>query len=285
MSGVAFLRSQIMSNGAFAPYIVGYVKGLNRICKIFVNMIPKYWITTRSMPVLMPSGERHYIKTNSKKGVYMNYDANCFDVKVDVGVNFAVQKEVALQTMTNLMQASKKFDDFMNAKGLPILLDNIDIRGVDELKEKAKEYEQEIEQQQQQAQEAMQKEQQQKDQMQQMAMAEAQKELQAPAKNQIDAMKVQVDAEDKATKNGISEQEMQLKMIELMAQMQSEAQDREIRIAQIQAEHERSLIQAQTMFAKELKSIFGGNNNVESMQEANEEGQEQESDEEMTGIA
>ena len=48
--------------------------------------------------------------------------------------SFQIQKSKALQQLLGLMGTSKLFDQFMNEKGLPVLLDNIEIRGIDQLK-------------------------------------------------------------------------------------------------------------------------------------------------------
>ncbi len=89
----------------------------------------------------------------------MNYDAMSLDVKVEAGVNFAVQKQISLETIIQLMQTSESFAAFINTKGLGILLDNIDIRGIEGLRQAASEFMQETEQKQQQAQQMAQQEQ------------------------------------------------------------------------------------------------------------------------------
>ena len=45
MSGIAFARSAIQGDNATVPYIVGYIKGLNRVAQIIVDLIPKYYKT------------------------------------------------------------------------------------------------------------------------------------------------------------------------------------------------------------------------------------------------
>ena len=145
MSGIAFARSAIQSNNASVPFIVGYIKGLNRVAQIIVDLIPKYYRTPRSLPVLLPDGKREYFEINKKGSLYMNYDPNNLQVKVETGVNFAMQKEIALQTIVSLSQSMPSFGQFFSQKGLQTLLDNIEIRGIDDLKEKAVEYEKEQE--------------------------------------------------------------------------------------------------------------------------------------------
>ena len=174
----------IQSNNASVPFIVGYIKGLNRVAQIIVDLIPKYYRTPRSLPVLLPDGKREYFEINKKGSLYMNYDPNSLQVKVETGVNFAMQKEIALQTIIGLSQSMPSFAQFFSQKGLQTLLDNIEIRGIDDLKEKAVEYEREQAQ-------AQQIQQQQQMQQQQVALQQAQKELQSPTSEQLGMMAIQ----------------------------------------------------------------------------------------------
>ena len=170
--------------------------------------MPKYYRTPRSLPVLLPDGKREYFEINKKGSLYMNYDPNNLEVKVEMGVNFAMQKEIALQTIVSLSQASPVFAQFFNEYGLPVLLDNIDIRGIDDLKEKSQEFQQKIQQQQQVAQKQQMQQMQMQAQQQTMAMQQAQKELQSPTQEQIEVMAIQKkaqlnDAAEFPLKNGM----------------------------------------------------------------------------------
>lgn len=137
LSGKAIQAGAMTSNMAALPYNVGYIKGINRICEIIVDLIPKYYTTPRTIPIRQKDGKRSYISVNSPGDVSVQYDPYFLGVHVEVGVNFAVQKQQAMQELTSLMQASETFAEFMNQQGLPILLDNLDIRGIDGLKEQA----------------------------------------------------------------------------------------------------------------------------------------------------
>ena len=242
MSGVAFARSAIQSNTASAPYLVGYIKGLNRVAQIIVDMIPLYYRTPRSLPILLPNGKREYMEVNKKGSIYMNYDPNSLQVKVEMGVNFAMQKEIALQTIVGLMKTSELFGQFMNRYGLPVLLDNIEIRGVDDLKQKAQEFEKELEQKSQMAMKMQQKQMQIQDAQTQMSLAGMQKELQAPSRGQIDLMKLQQQASVDAADISIKEQAAEMDFIELLSKIRSEDVDKELKAAQVEAENTRSTV-------------------------------------------
>ena len=251
MSGIAFARSAMQSNTAAMPFSVGYIKGLNRVAQILVDLIPKYYRTPRSLPVLLPDGKREYFEINKKGSLFMNYDPNHFQVKVEMGVNFAMQKEIALQTIIGLSQASPAFAQFFNEYGLPVLLDNIEIRGIDDLKEKAQEFQQKTQQQQQ----VVQKQQMQQ---QQMAMQQAQKELQSPTQEQIEVMAVQERAKVDAANIAIKERDSETKFLELMSKIKSEEVDNEIRLAEVDAENSRSAVEAAINISKHIHETKEG---------------------------
>lgn len=255
MSGIAFARSAIQSNNASVPYIVGYIKGLNRIAAIVLDLIPKYYRTPRSLPILKPDGKRDHVEINKKGSLYMNYDPNTLEVKVEAGVNFAMQKEIAIQTVISLMQASEAFAKFMAAEGLPILLDNIEIRGIDGIREKAKEF-MEKQNQQQQAQqqaeqqklqaEAMQMQQQAQIEQQktQMEMQQMQKVLQAPTMEELGMMSIEEKAKVDAANLAIRERDAETKFLDVMNKIQLSGAELDMKAAQQDAETTRESIKA-----------------------------------------
>lgn len=252
LSGIAFARSAIQSNNASVPFLVGYIKGLNRTAQIIVDLIPKYYRTPRSLPILLPNGERKYMEINKKGSLYMNYDPNTLQVKVEIGVNFAMQKEIALQTVISLSQSMPVFADFFGKKGLQVLLDNIDIRGIEGLKEKALEYEAEMKQQQQQAMQMQQQQSQQAQQMQQMSMMQAQKKLQTPTKEEIDLMRLQNDSQVDAADMSIKARNSEIDFIETMAKIRMLDVDAELEAERIDAENERSQVEALIAVSKHI---------------------------------
>ena len=257
MSGTAIANGAMMSNTASVPYVVGYTKGLNRVAQIYVDLLPKFFRTPRSLPILAPSGKRSYEIINKPGHLYFNYDAKDMMVKVETGVNFAMQKEMALKTITSMMSASENFANFINEKGMPFLLDNIEIRGIEDLKEKAEEYEVEQKQKQQQAQQAQQQQQQMAQQAMQMQMQQGQattalaqataqkemKEAQGPSKAQVDLMKVQVDKERYATDSALKEQQIENNFIETLSKVRDSQVDNELQRDKVSAENARTQVE------------------------------------------
>ncbi len=147
LSGVAIVEAATQSNAAAMPYVVSFLQGLQRVAEFLVDIIPKYIVTPRTVPIMGIDGKRDYVKVNQPNGVNLNYDQNVLNVKVEAGVSFQIQKSRALNQIIALMQASPLFAQFMNEKGLPVLLDNIEIRGIDQLKLMVDEWMQEMAQQ------------------------------------------------------------------------------------------------------------------------------------------
>jgi hypothetical protein len=252
MSGIAFARSAIQSNNASVPYIVGFIKGLNRVAQIIVDLIPKYYRTPRSLPVLLPDGKRDYVPINQKGSIFMNFDPTSLDVKVETGINFAMQKELAMQTVINLSQANESFGQFFNQEGLPIILDNLDIRGIDQLKEKANKWMAQQQQQAQAQQQAQQQQMQMEMQKQQMEMAALQKQIQSPTEGEVGAELVRAKAQNDAANVAIKAQDSETKRIETLSKIQAQGVENELKAAEVQAENLRSQVEMATKLGQTI---------------------------------
>ena len=139
------------SNNAAMPYVVNFLSALNQVAKVVMNLLPKYYKTARTVPVLYPNGKHAYIRINdrsSQKPVSIDFDKNDLEASVKAGANFDVQRNRALQTIVELMKSSETFKAMMETEGLPLLLDNIDIRGKDQLKKMSEQFLQQRKQQQ-----------------------------------------------------------------------------------------------------------------------------------------
>lgn len=156
LSGVAIVEGATQSNAAAMPYIVGYLQALSQFAEIGVDLIPKYFVTPRTIPVVGIDGKLKYQKINQPGGVSVNYDENALNVRVEAGVNFQIQKSRDLQMMIELMRVSPLFAQFMNEEGLEELLDNFDVQNRDVLKDKAIKWEEKLKQKQEAAQQAAQ---------------------------------------------------------------------------------------------------------------------------------
>lgn len=133
LSGVAIQEGATQSNAAAMPYIVGFLKGLNQLAQVVVDLIPKYIKGARTLPIVDKKGKRGYQQVNDGSQINLDYPANHLDVRVEAGVNFAIQKSRAMAQIIAAMQASEEFAAFINSTGLDIFLKNMEFQGVDEL--------------------------------------------------------------------------------------------------------------------------------------------------------
>jgi len=178
LSGIAIVEAATQSNSAAMPYVVGYLQGYQRAAQIYVDLLPKYYTTPRTIPILDKEGHRSSIKINQKEGMNMFYDANALNVVVKAGASFQVQKSRTIMMVKEMMGMSPLFAQFIAEKGLNFVLDNMEGKGIEQLKQMVDSWLQEL---QQQKQAAMQ---------QQQAEAQNNPIIQ---RNQLQAQKMQMD--------------------------------------------------------------------------------------------
>lgn len=150
ISGKAIMQGALHSNAAAMPYLMGYYKGLNRIATILLDLIPKYYVTPRSLPIRQANGIRDYQIVNDPKreeSISLKYNPNYLQIKIEVGVSTELQQQIALEQLTGLIAVYPAFAKFMDMYGIQTVLDNLSIRGIDDLKMKAKDFMEKIQQQ------------------------------------------------------------------------------------------------------------------------------------------
>lgn len=140
LSGVAVVEAATQSNAAAMPFLVGFMQGLQRVAQVMVSLFPKYYTTPRTIPVQDEEGKRGYVMLNSPGTMKMEYDPYALNVVVDIGPSFRVQQSKTIQQIVALQQASPMFAQFMAERGLPYLLSNVEMLGIERLKEEAEEW-------------------------------------------------------------------------------------------------------------------------------------------------
>lgn len=141
LSGKAIFNGATNANAASMPYMVGYLQGLNQIGKIELSLMPHYYNTPRTLPVVDVKGKHQYMPVNSPNTPSMDFEPKDLELKVEAGVNFEIQKMQSVETLINLMKVSPLIAEYMGEEqGITTLLDNIDIRGIDGLKQGVKEF-------------------------------------------------------------------------------------------------------------------------------------------------
>lgn len=155
ISGKAIQQGALQSDASVMPYLEGFQAGLERCAEIIVNLIPDVYVTARSIPIHLPDGKREHViikeKAEDGDAILFNYDPHELAVKIETGVNSNVQKQLAIESLTLLMNTSETFKAFMETKGLPVLLKNIEIRGIEGLEAEVEQFMQEMQEKQAQA--------------------------------------------------------------------------------------------------------------------------------------
>lgn len=202
LSGEAIAQSAMQSNYSSAPYHVNYIKAMNRLGQILLDLIPKYITTPRSIPIKGVNSKRMYQMVNADGHPSLDYDPNSLQIRIEAGVNFEIQRARSFEMLNRLMQTMPLINEYIstNPDGIEMLLDNIDIRGIDALKEGVEKFAQEKKK-------MMQQQQQQQQQMAQMQMQMAQANSPAAIKNS----ELQQKGEQMALEYQIKQREVEIK--------------------------------------------------------------------------
>jgi len=235
LSGKAVIESASVGNAAAMPYVTGYLAAWTQLGNVIVDLLPKYITGKRQLPIVAMNGEAGYKPVNQEGAPYLDYEESAIHCQIEAGVNFQVQKERALTTISSLMNVSEEFNAFMNSPmGLPILIKNLTIYGADELQEAVPQFLQMQEQQQQQAQ-----------QMQQEAMQSDPRMIKA----QADMMKTQIQAQEQQFKEQQAEFDNQIQIAKMSIEKivaDAKMLDAESKVTSQQIESAVRLEQAQT---------------------------------------
>jgi hypothetical protein len=239
LSGTAIVEAATQSNAAAMPYVVSHMQALSHVATCILDLIPKYYKTTRTIPVIDRDGVRSYQIVNKNGYPSFNYDENALSVKVEAGPNFAIQKARALNQIMLLMQASPLFAQFMNEVGLSYILDNMEFRGSEVLAEKSKQWMEELQKKQAQAQQQPSPEEQMLQIEQKKVEMKAQDmQINAALKGkglQIDEKKADTDRLELELKAGVSDAKMATDIIK--AQAEEKRANADVKIKQMEVSH------------------------------------------------
>ena len=156
LSGIAIVEAASQSNATAMPYIVGCLQGFQRVAEIYVDLMPKYFTTPRTLPIVDEEGRRHFVKINQPDGIPMDFETNALNVSIKAGASFQVQKSRTIMMVKEMMGMSPLFAQFVGEKGLGFILDNLEGKGIEQLKALTDEWLQQYQQEKQQAMQAQQ---------------------------------------------------------------------------------------------------------------------------------
>jgi Phage P22-like portal protein len=247
LSGKAVVESASVGNSAAMPYVVGYLQGLTQIGNVIVDLMPKYLVGKRTIPISKKDGERIHQSINAPGMPTLQYDEKAIKVNVEAGVNFQVQKNQAVEQIISLMHANEKLGQFFNDEdgGLPILVRNLTIYGADQLPEAVQRWSQKMQQQQQQAM-----------QMQQQAMMQNPQLLRAQAelqKVQGQQQQYQFENQIEIAKMAIEKEVADAKILESEAKVSQAQIDSAVRLEESQTSLEVHALESASKLA-EIKS-------------------------------
>lgn len=252
ISGIAIMQGAMHSNAAAMPYITGFMHGWARCAEIYLDLLPKYYVTPRTIPVISPEGKREYYEINKNGNMRFDYDVCALEVEIQPGVNYEVQKQIALKTIISLMSQSDSFKEFINQNGLLVLLDNIDIRGIENLRYKVEEW---MEQQKKLAQQAQE---QRKNQLtpEQVAMAQVKVGAdQVQMEREASQLKQQVEIIKTNAKSAVENKEADIKFIEVMSKVNNDSLSTALEQEKVDSENARNAIEMTTALGEHLVNL------------------------------
>jgi hypothetical protein len=201
ISGTAILQGSIHSSATAKPYINKYILSLNQVAKAILHLIPKVYVGEMSVPIITRERKTEYRQVNSEGNPNLKYESTTFNINVEAGIGSTAAKTQALTQIVQLAQAMPVFAQFMNTKGLKILVGNLDIHGQDLLKLLAEEFQAEVEQE--------------KKMMQQQQMQQAQMPNPMVMREQNKAMEIQGQMHKSDVQASLDAGELELKRQEL----------------------------------------------------------------------
>ncbi len=236
LSGLAIVEAASQSNATAMPYIVGALQGFQRAAQIYVDLMPKYIITPRTLPIIDEEGRRQFVKINQQQGMPMDFDTNVLNVVLKAGASFQVQKSRTIMMVKEMMGMSPLFAQFIAEKGLNFVLDNMEGKGVEQLKELTNEWTQEY---QQQKQAAMQQQQQNPAAMKaQIDMARTQQQGQENQQRlQLDMAKLQVAQQKVMADVHLGQQTANVQLVKAMTERFAKQVDLEIKHKDLRHRH------------------------------------------------
>lgn len=236
LSGIAIVEAASQSNATAMPYIVGCLQGFQRVAQIYVDLMPKYFTTPRTLPILDEEGRRHFVRINTPDGMPMDFDTNALNVVLKAGASFQVQKSRTIMMVKEMMGMSPLFAQFIAEKGLNFVLDNMEGKGVEQLKSLTDEW---LQQYQQEKQQAMQAQQQNPAAMKaQTDMAKLQHEQQkAQTQFQLDMAKLQLDERKVLADLHLGQQSSQVQLVKAGTEQFAKKVDLELKHMDLKHKH------------------------------------------------
>lgn len=240
LSGVAIVEGATQSNSAAMPYVVGFMQGLQRAAEIYVDLLPKYYATPRTLPIMDEEGKRNFVKINTDDGLPFDFDTNALNVVVKAGASFQVQKSRTIMMVKEIMGMSPQFSQFIADKGLNFVLDNMEGKGLEQLKSMVQEWQQEQEKMKERAMQMQEQEMQNNPAMMKMQVETQKLHLdaeKAQAQHVVDMEKIAVEREKIAADKIMNERQSMVQIVKAKTEREVHMADRDMKHHEMSHKH------------------------------------------------
>ncbi|CAB4160607.1 Phage P22-like portal protein [uncultured Caudovirales phage] len=136
MSKVGIVASTTQSNAAAKPVMINYISSMNQVAKIIIEVTPYIKVTPETVPLRIDDKE-HFLDFGGD-GIKLDYNIYNMKVHMKEGSNFAQTKRDNVELLGTLGERFPALAQIINTKGLSIVLDNLDFKGSDKLRDIAK---------------------------------------------------------------------------------------------------------------------------------------------------
>ncbi len=180
ISGRAIEAGAAQSDAAAMPYYTNFIVSLQRCAEIILHLMPLIYATPRTIPIRLPNGKRDYQVINEpypkvdkqkemlqkaqemgiggmntqieeegneeaeseemEEAIMFNYDPHDLNIVVEPGINTHVQKQASFELLTRAMEVSPTLSEFFNRQGLPVILESLDLPGIEALKDMVEQF-------------------------------------------------------------------------------------------------------------------------------------------------
>lgn len=140
LSGVAIVEGATQSNATAMPYVMNFMASLNQMATLIMSLIPDIYNKRRTISIIDNNGKESQIEIGEGTDYPMDYNRRDLEVVTEASVNFKIEKNRAIEQLAKLSQAFPTFQQFINEKGLPFIMSNLDMRGIEELRAEADEF-------------------------------------------------------------------------------------------------------------------------------------------------
>ena len=147
LSGIAIQEGATQNNAVAMPYVNGYLDAISAAAELILDAIPVIHVTPSTIPVMDEEGKRSFVRVNDilpdgspdPGSIQLDYKENELNVEVSSGYSFEVQKDKSLKMLSQLMGVFPQMAQTIDTYGQEVILDQINIRGIEKLKDIFKE--------------------------------------------------------------------------------------------------------------------------------------------------